>query len=74
MAAHCDYNKYDSRPTEQFIHRLDDEGKISEILKEVSTLEGINVPTSEWVLLWAQRVAAPKMQKETTDNIKEAIL
>ena len=46
------YNKYDRRPTEQFIHGLDDEGMISEILREVSMVEDSNNTTSEWVLLW----------------------
>ena len=59
-----DYIECDRRLTEQFIHRLDDKGMISEILREVSMLEDIDDTTSEWILLVAQRV-----QKEVLDNI-----
>ena len=58
MTAHCDYNKYYSRLTDQFIHGLDDEGMTSEILRELSALEDINDTTNEWVILWVQRVEA----------------
>ena len=44
--------------TEQFIQGLDNEGTISNILKEVSALDDINDSTNEWVLLWAQWVEA----------------
>ena len=49
-ATDCDYNEYDRRLTEQFINGLDND-MISEILREVLTLEDINHATSEWVLL-----------------------
>ena len=32
----CDYNEYDRRLTEQFIHELDNEGVISEIPRSIS--------------------------------------
>ena len=54
--AGCDYNEYDRKLTEKFIHGLDDEGIISKILREVSVLECIDVVSSEWVLFWVQRV------------------
>ena len=63
-AADCDYNKYDRILTEQFIHGLDNEGIIIEILREVSLLEDIDEATSEWVLLWTQRVEAQGTPKE----------
>ena len=44
---------------------------ICEILREVA-LENIDDATSEWVLLWAQRVEVKREQKEALDNIKEA--
>ena len=47
-AAPCDFNECDKRLTEQFIHGLDDEGMISEILRELSALVDINDATSEW--------------------------
>ena len=51
-AAECDYKEYDRKLTEQFIHRLEKEGIINDILREVSTLEDIDDATSKWVLLW----------------------
>ena len=45
---------------------------ISEILREVSSLEDINDAISERIPLWAQRVEAQRVQKETLDSIKEA--
>ena len=42
---------------------------IGEILREVSALEDIDNATSERVLLWAQRMQAQRVQK---DSIKEA--
>ena len=51
---------------------LDNEGMISVILREVSTLKNIHDTTSEWVLLWAKRVEAQTAQKEVLSNIKEA--
>ena len=41
-----------------------------EILREA--LEDINNTTSEWALLWAQRVKTQRAQKGALDNIKEA--
>ena len=51
-----DYNEYDRRLNYAFIHGLDDEGMISEILRKVSVLEDIDDATSEWVLSLAKRV------------------
>ena len=45
--ADCEYNRYDRRLTEQFIHGLDNEFVINEILREVSQLEIIDDVTSE---------------------------
>ena len=73
MAADSDYNEYDSRLNDQFIYGLDDKDMMCEILKRsISARRYINDATSEWVLLWAQRVQAKGAQKETLDNIKQA--
>ena len=50
-AADCDYSDYDRGLTEQFIDGLDNEGMISEILREVSAQEDIDDTTSKWVQL-----------------------
>ena len=57
-AADYDYNKHNSKLTEQFIHGLDDEGIISEILREIAAVENVGDATSEQILLWAQRLEA----------------
>ena len=41
-AAECDYKEYDKELMKKFIHGLDSEGMITEILREVSVLEDIN--------------------------------
>ena len=64
VAANCDYCKCDRRLTKQFIQGLDNEGMISEILREVSALENIDDATSEWVLLWAKSVEAREHKKK----------
>ena len=70
--AYCDYNEYDRRLTEQFIHGLDNKGMISEMLRKVSVLEDIDDTTSEWILLLTQNIEAKRAQKEAFDNLKEA--
>ena len=50
--------------TGQFRQWLDDDN-ISEILREVSTLEDIEDANSESVLLWAQRVEAQGTERRT---------
>ena len=45
---------------------------ISKIPKAVSTLENIDNATSEWVLLWAQRVESQRAQKEALDSMNDA--
>ena len=47
--------EYDRLLTKQFLHGLDDEDMISEILSEVLTLEDIDNAVSERVLLWAKQ-------------------
>ena len=42
MAEDCEYNRYDRRLSKQFIHGLDDEDMISEILGEIMALENID--------------------------------
>ena len=69
--ADCNYKEYGRLLTEQFIHGLDDEGRISGILKEVLTLQDTGDVTSERVPLWAQRVEVHREQKEAVNNIKE---
>ena len=45
------YKEYNRLLTEQFTNRLNDDGMVNEILKEVATLEDIEGTTNEHVLL-----------------------
>ena len=65
----CDYIKYNRALAEQFIHGLGEEVKISETLREVSSMEDIDDAISERVLLWAKRVEAERVQKEALHSI-----
>ena len=49
-SADCDYSKNDSR--QQFIHGLDNNGMIGQILRKVSTPDDIDDASSKLVLLW----------------------
>ena len=58
-AAECQYNEYKKILTEQFISGLKDIQMISEILKEVVTLEDTEDATNKHVL-WVHRVEAQR--------------
>ena len=64
------YNECARMLAEQFIHGLDENGMIIEILRKVSTLEGNNDAMSERVLLWAPNIEAQRAQKEVLNNIR----
>ena len=70
--AECDFKEYDRQITKQFIHGLDNGGIRSENLRKVSLPEDIKDATSEWVMLWAQRVETQREQKRALDSMKEA--
>ena len=48
-----EYKEYNRLLTEQFLNGPDNEGMINEILRKVSTWEGIDDATGKRVLLWA---------------------
>ena len=50
-AAECQYKDYNSLLTDNFISRLNDDGMIDEILKEVAILEDNEDNTSECVVM-----------------------
>ena len=58
MATDCEYKEYDRLLTEQFIGGLNDEGMISETLREVAALENIEDAMSVRLLILAQSVEA----------------
>ena len=46
-AADCEYLEYDQRLTEKFIHGLDNEVMIGEILRDLTVLKDINEANSD---------------------------
>ena len=56
--------------TEKFINRLNENGIVNEILKEVVMLKSIEDATSEHTLIWAHREEAQRAQKSTRNEIK----
>ena len=70
-SADCEYNEYNWRLNEQFIHGLDNKSMICEILREISALEDTDDTTSEWLLKWALRLEAQEVKK-VLNNIREA--
>ena len=68
--AECDHKEYNKELNKQIMHGLDDKGKISGILREVSALEDIDDTASEMVLLLALRVVAQRVQKNALNCIR----
>ena len=57
-AAECQNKEYTWLLTEQFINKLNDNGIVDEMFKEVDMLEDIENATSDHILLWVHRVEA----------------
>ena len=70
-ASECEYHEYNQRLKEQFIHGIDDEVMIGEILRGLIALTDINESTSDQILIWVQRVKGQTAQKEVLDHIRE---
>ena len=69
-AAECQYKKYKRLQTQQFINRLNGNGMVNEILKEVATLEDTEDTTGQDVLLLVHRVEVQGAQKSGLNEIK----
>ena len=72
QASDNEYHAYNQRLKEKFIHNLDDEAIIGDMLGKLTTIKDINEATSDQILIWAQTLAAQTVQKEVLDNIREA--
>ena len=64
-AVECKYREIDRQLKGQFIHRLNDNDTLAEIIRELTKAEESIVVTSEQVLVWAKRVEAQRAQSET---------
>ena len=60
--ADCNYKEIDTQLKEQFIHGLNDNDMIMEIIEELTKTEIYENVTSEQILVWARRVEAQKAQ------------
>ena len=70
-AADCEYHEYDRWLTEQFIHGLDDEVMIGEIVRVLMALKDTNEVTRNHILMWTLRMEVQRVQKEVLDNIRD---
>ena len=60
-AVECNYKEIERQLKEQFIHRLNDNDNLVEIIRELTKTEERKYMTSEQVLAWAKRVKAKKL-------------
>ena len=65
----CDYRKVDRQLKEQFVHRLNDNYTLAEIIKEL--VEKSADITSEKVLGWAKRVEDQRTQSAIMESLTE---
>ena len=70
-AAECGYKEVDRQLKEQFIHGLNDNIMLDEIIRELTSRTGNVQMTSEDVLVWAKRVEAQGAQASVLNDITE---
>ena len=68
-AAECNNNDIDRQLIDQFIHGLNDNSMMVEIVREL-TKGGNNKVTSNQVLLWARQVEAKRTQTAVLNDLK----
>ena len=67
----CNYREVDRQVKEQFVHGLNNNDMLTEIIRELSKAkESVDI-TSEQVLGWAKRVEAQRAQSEIMDSLTE---
>ena len=70
-AAECGYKEVDRQLKEQFIHDLNDKIMLDEIITELTSKTGNVQTTSKYVLVWAKRVKAQRVQASMLNDITE---
>ena len=67
----CNYKDTDRQLKEQFIHRLNDNDMLAEIIRELTkTDENMHV-TCEQILAWAKRIKAQRAQAAVINSLSE---
>ena len=72
VAAECNYRELDRQLKEQFIHGLNDECMLDEIIRELTAKNNDEQVTTEGVLIWARRIEAQRAQATILNNITES--
>ena len=70
-SAECRFKEIDRQLKEQFIHGLNDESMLDEIIRELTSRNGNVQTTSEDVLVWTKRVEAQRVQASMLNDITE---
>ena len=72
VAAECSYREVDQQLKEQFIHGLNDETMLDEVIRELTAKNSSEQTTSEDVLSWARRIEAQRALAAILSDITEA--
>ena len=68
-AVECNYREIDTQLKEQFVHRLNDNDMLAEIIRELTKAKESADITSEQVLGWVKRVEAQRAQSAIMDSL-----
>ena len=71
-AVECNYKDVDRQLKEQFVHRINDNDMLAEIIRELTKAEESADMTSEQVLDWAKRVGAQRAQSAVMDSLTKS--
>ena len=70
-AVECNYKEIDRQVNEQFIHGLNYNEMLAEIIREVPKTEENEIMTSKQVLAWARKVGTQRAQSEIINSLSE---
>ena len=73
-AVKCNYQEIDRQLNEQFIHILNDNEILAEIIKELTKCDENMTILSENVLNWAKRIEAQRAQMAVINSTLDAIM
>ena len=70
-AVQCNYKEIDRELKEQFIHRLNDNEMLAEIIRALTKTVENQIMSSKQVLAWAKRVATQRAQSASIKSLSE---
>ena len=70
-AVECNYKEIDRQFKEPFIHGLNDNDMLAEIIRELTKANKSTAVASEQVPVWAKRVEAQRAQSTITTSLSE---